>query len=206
MSKINCIDFKHLFYKFSIQNLVKTFVNEEKEESNALDHLDLNIYFGQITAILGHNGAGKTTLFNILTGLIKPTKGLVLFENYVSLLSCLIFVTLEILYFFKKNVSSPNDMFKIRKKCGICSQQDVLYDLLSCYEHLELYAMLKGVKRTDLNKKIEDLLAKLELKESKNILAKHLSGGQKRKLSIAIALIGDPKILILDEPTSGMVF
>jgi ATP-binding cassette subfamily A (ABC1) protein 5 len=76
--------------------------------------------------------------------------------------------------------------------------------LLNCTEHLELFAKLKGLKGDEIKSKIEDLLRKTDLHESKNVLGKDLSGGQKRKLCVAIALIGDPKILILDEPTSGM--
>ena len=66
-----------------MRSLVKKFKNDEKVEYNAIDKLNLNVYSGQITAILGHNGAGKTTLFNILTGLIKPNDGSVSFFNYV---------------------------------------------------------------------------------------------------------------------------
>ena len=66
-----------------MRSLVKKFKNDEKVEYNAIDRLNLNVYSGQITAILGHNGAGKTTLFNILTGLIKPNDGSVSFFNYV---------------------------------------------------------------------------------------------------------------------------
>nr|QUF59433.1 ATP-binding cassette transporter Abca5 [Brachionus angularis] len=167
-----------------IKNLVKTFKNENKVSYNAINKLSLNIYMDQITAILGHNGAGKTTLFNILTGLIKPDSGIARFYNY--------------------DVLSNDDLFQIRKLSGICPQQNVLYDSLNCVEHLELFAYLKGIPRKEIKSKTEELLRKVDLYDSKDQLSKNLSGGQKRKLNIAIALIGDPKILILDEPTSGM--
>nr|QNH67926.1 ATP-binding cassette transporter subfamily A member 5 X3 [Brachionus plicatilis] len=167
-----------------IKNLVKKFKNEKGIEYNAIDDLDLTVYSGQITAILGHNGAGKTTLFNILTGLIKPDSGSASFYDY--------------------NVFSDSDLLHIRKMSGVCLQQDVLYDLLDCYEHLELYAYLKNVPRKQIKDKIEEILNKVGLTDCTKSRALQLSGGQKRKLGIAIALIGDPKILILDEPTSGM--
>nr|QNH67864.1 ATP-binding cassette transporter subfamily A member 5 [Brachionus rotundiformis] len=165
-------------------NLVKKFKNEKGTEYNAIDNLNLTVYSGQITAILGHNGAGKTTLFNILTGLLKPDSGTAKFYDY--------------------NILSDNDLPKIRKMSGVCLQQDVLYDLLDCFEHLELYAYLKNVPKNQIKDKINDILDKVGLAGCKKSRANQLSGGQKRKLGIAIALIGDPKILILDEPTSGM--
>jgi ATP-binding cassette, subfamily A (ABC1), member 5 len=85
-------------------------------------------------------------------------------------------------------------MFRIREMSGICPQHDVLYDLLNCVEHLELYASLKGVPKNLIKQKTNELLEKVGMIDSKNTLAKNLSGGQKRKLSIAIALIGDPKV------------
>nr|APD26541.1 ATP-binding cassette transporter subfamily A member 5 X1 protein [Brachionus koreanus] len=167
-----------------INNLVKKFKNEKGIEYNAIDNLNLTVYSDQITAILGHNGAGKTTLFSIVTGLLKPDSGTA--------------------NFFDLNILSDRDLIDIRKMSGVCLQQDVLYDLLDCYEHLELYAYLKNVPRNQINDKIEEILNKVGLIECKKSRANQLSGGQKRKLGIAIALIGDPKILILDEPTSGM--
>nr|APD26543.1 ATP-binding cassette transporter subfamily A member 5 X2 protein [Brachionus koreanus] len=167
-----------------INNLVKRFKNEKGFEYNAIDNLNLTVYSDQITAILGHNGAGKTTLFNILTGLLTPDSGTARFFNF--------------------DILSDRDLNDIRKMSGVCLQQDVLYDLLDCYEHLELYAYLKNMPRNQIKEKIEETLSKVGLIDCKHSRANQLSGGQKRKLSIAIALIGDPKILILDEPTSGM--
>jgi ATP-binding cassette, subfamily A (ABC1), member 5 len=167
-----------------IRNLVKTFKTEEKINFNAIDNLNLNVYSGEITAILGHNGAGKTTLFNMLTGFLDATSGSA--------------------HIFGYDIFNVNDLDKVREMCGVCPQQDIIYDLLNPYEHLEFYAYIKGVNRQDMRDKIENLLKSVQLWEERNNLAQNLSGGQKRKLCIAISLIGDPKILILDEPTSGM--
>ena len=129
-------------------------------------------------------GAGKSTLFNILSGLILPDGGSA--------------------SFFDHNILSSSDMLQIRQQTGICPQQDILYNDLNSWEHLELYANLKGIQGEEAEAKSRDLLNKLDLYDSRLTLAKHLSGGMKRKLCIAISLIGDPKFLILDEPTSGM--
>ena len=147
-----------------IKSLCKKFKNQDKVEYNAIDNLNLNVYSGQITAILGHNGAGKTTLFNVLTGLVEPNDGEVSFFNY--------------------DIFLPEELIRVREMTGVCPQHDVLYDLLNPVEHLELYARLKGLKSKEIAAKIEDLLVKVDLVDSKKTHAKNLSGGQKRKLSI----------------------
>ena len=87
---------------------------------------------------------------------------------------------------------------------GVCPQHNVLFDYLSVREHLELYAAFKGINQVVVGKKVEKMLHEVELVENQYQLAKTLSGGQRRKLSVAIALIGDAKVIFLDEPTSGM--
>ena len=87
---------------------------------------------------------------------------------------------------------------------GVCPQHNVLFDYLSVREHLELYAAFKGVSQVIVGKKVEKMLHEVELMENQYQLANTLSGGQRRKLSVAIALIGDAKVIFLDEPTSGM--
>lgn len=167
-----------------IVGLQKSFRNCRRPEIKAIDGIDLSIYEGQITAVLGHNGAGKSTLFNILTGLTAPTAGTA--------------------YVYGLDVRDPNDMFEIRQMIGVCPQQDVLFDLLSVKEHLQFFAAVKGMPRKRLSEAIHKALSEVGLLEQTDVYAKHLSGGQKRKLSIAVALIGDPKIIILDEPTAGV--
>ena len=94
-----------------------------KPEIKAINGINLTIYEGQITAILGHNGAGKTTLFNILTGLTAPTSGTA--------------------YIFGYDVRDPNDMDEIRRMTGVCPQHDILFDNLTPKEHLEFFAAVK---------------------------------------------------------------
>ncbi|XP_012548268.1 cholesterol transporter ABCA5 [Bombyx mori] len=167
-----------------IVGLQKSFRHCRRPEIKAIDGIDLSIYEGQITAVLGHNGAGKSTLFNILTGLTAPTAGTA--------------------YVYGLDVRDPNDMYEIRQMIGVCPQQDVLFDLLSVKEHLQFFAAVKGIPRERVQEEIQKALAEVGLLEQAGVFAKHLSGGQKRKLSISIAFIGDPKIIILDEPTAGV--
>uniref|UniRef100_A0A0U9HSY5 Putative ABCA protein n=1 Tax=Chrysomela populi TaxID=154003 RepID=A0A0U9HSY5_CHRPP len=150
----------------------------------AIKGINLTIYEGHITAILGHNGAGKTTLFNILTGLTAPTAGTALIFGY--------------------DVRDPDDMDQIRRMTGVCPQHDILFDNLSPREHLQFFAAVKGIHPTGIESEVTKTLRDIDLTDKANAPAKHLSGGQKRKLSIGIAVIGDPKIIILDEPTAGV--
>lgn len=148
----------------------------------AVDEVSYNMYKGQIFVLLGHNGAGKTSTISMITGLYPPTSG-----------------TVNI---FGMNIQK--DLEEIRKVMGICPQHDVLFDNLTVKEHLEMFATFKGVKRSEIAEEVEKLIVDLDLQEKRHYLAKNLSGGQKRKLSIAIAFIGGSKFIILDEPTSGM--
>ncbi|KAK3578304.1 hypothetical protein CHS0354_004209 [Potamilus streckersoni] len=167
-----------------ISNLTKEFKGEDKEVIKAINGLSLTIYEDQITALLGHNGAGKTTTMNILCGLIGPTSG------YASILGY--------------DVSKARDMSQIRGMTGVCPQHNILFDELTCVEHLNLFAVIKGVPPEHVEQEVKTALKNVDLEGKENVESEKLSGGQKRKLSLAIALIGDPKIIFLDEPTAGM--
>lgn len=135
-------------------------------------------------ALLGHNGAGKTTTINMLTGLYEPTAG----DASVY------------------GMRLTSDMHAIRQFIGVCPQHDVLFSLLTVSEHLRFYGELKcpSLSSAELEDKITRLIAEVGLTEKVDAPSSSLSGGQKRKLSLAIALIGEGKVVILDEPTSGM--
>ncbi|KAK0172353.1 hypothetical protein PV328_005684 [Microctonus aethiopoides] len=167
-----------------IVDLYKSYQKCRRPEVKAVNGINLTIYEGQITAILGHNGAGKTTLFNILTGLTTPTAGTALIFGY--------------------DIRDSNDMQMIRSMTGVCPQHDILFDLLSPREHLEFFAAVRGIPRSMIDIEVKKTLKDIDLTEKADTFAKYLSGGQKRKLSVGIAIIGDPKIIILDEPTAGV--
>ncbi|KAJ3381479.1 ATP-binding cassette sub- A member 5 [Entophlyctis sp. JEL0112] len=154
---------------------------------NAVDGVNLDLFSDEIFALLGHNGAGKSTTLHILTGLIPATTG----------------------YGTVAGLDLANEMEAIRRNIGVCPQHDIQHDDLTVYEHVMLFAGIKGLWGTTNSKEeleliIDKVLSRLGLEEKRDAYAKTLSGGQKRKLSIAMAIIGDPKILVLDEPTAGM--
>lgn len=132
--------------------------------------------------MLGHNGAGKTTTISMLTGLVNSTGG-----------HCEVF-----------GYDLFEDMSNVRQFLGVCPQHDVLFDLLSAEEHLDIFCDFKGVDRKTKKEEIRKMLIDVDVFHSKDIEAKKLSGGNRRKLSVAIALIGGSKLVLLDEPTAGM--
>ncbi|XP_046522803.1 phospholipid-transporting ATPase ABCA3 isoform X2 [Equus quagga] len=166
------IKIKHVSKVFRVGNKGKAAVRD----------LNLNLYEGQITVLLGHNGAGKTTTLSMLTGLFPPTSG----RAYIS------------------GYEISQDMVQIRKNLGLCPQHDVLFDNLTVAEHLYFYAQLKGLSRQKCPEEVKRMLHILSLEDKRDSRCRFLSGGMKRKLSIGIALIAGSKVLMLDEPTSGM--
>uniref|UniRef100_A0A452RCQ7 ABC transporter domain-containing protein n=1 Tax=Ursus americanus TaxID=9643 RepID=A0A452RCQ7_URSAM len=148
----------------------------------AVKRLTMNLYQGQITVLLGHNGAGKTTTCYMLTGLLPPSGGWAYVNGY------------EI----------SRDMAQIRRGLGWCPQHDILFENFTVKEHLSFYAQLKGLSCQKCPEEVQRMLHVLSLEDKQDSLSRFLSGGMKRKLSIGISLIAGSKVLILDEPTSGM--
>ncbi|KAF5203556.1 Abc transporter a family protein, partial [Thalictrum thalictroides] len=144
----------------------------------------INFPKDQLFCLLGPNGAGKTTAINCLTGITPVTAGDALIYGY--------------------SVRSSVCMSNIRKIIGVCPQFDILWDALSGKEHLHLFASIKGLPPSSIKSVAENSLAEVKLTEAVNMRSGSYSGGMKRRLSVAIALIGDPKLVILDEPTTGM--
>ncbi|XP_065215397.1 phospholipid-transporting ATPase ABCA1-like isoform X2 [Planococcus citri] len=144
--------------------------------------VNLNIYQGEMTALLGHNGAGKTTTMSIMTGLTSPSAGSIHFRN---------------MDIFK-------NMEKFRQNLGMCPQENRTMPYLTVLEHLVFFGQLKGISRKAAVAEANEYLTMMEMQSKKNALAKELSGGMKRKLCLSIALMGKAEVLILDEPTSGM--
>ncbi|XP_002739960.1 phospholipid-transporting ATPase ABCA3-like [Saccoglossus kowalevskii] len=162
----------------SIRMLNKVF-NKTKV---AVAGISLEMYEGQITALLGHNGAGKTTTLSMLTGLFPPSAGTALVNGY----------------------DIRTDMQSVRSSLGLCPQHDILFDKLTVEEHLIFFTKLKGFPSSKVKSEVDRYILALGLEDKRKTLSKSLSGGMKRKLSVGIALVADSKVVMLDEPTSGM--
>ncbi|XP_078230641.1 cholesterol transporter ABCA5 isoform X5 [Callithrix jacchus] len=166
-----------------ISGIQKTY-RKKGENVEALRNLSFDIYEGQITALLGHSGTGKSTLMNILCGLCPPSDG------FASI--------------YGHRVSEIDEMFEARKMIGICPQLDIHFDVLTVEENLSILASIKGIPANNIIQEVQKVLLDLDMQTIKDNQAKKLSGGQKRKLSLGIAVLGNPKVLLLDEPTAGM--
>ncbi|ETO31060.1 ATP-binding cassette sub-family A member 3 isoform 2, partial [Reticulomyxa filosa] len=176
-------EYIHKGAAISVRDLKKTFGDPfGQTEVKAVNGVSLDIYEGEIFCLLGHNGAGKTTTIGMLTGLLEISSG--------DAKIC--------------GLDVKTQMTEIRKSLGVCPQHDVLWSRLTCREHLELFARLKGVPKEHVPKEAEEILQLVGLEEKTDDFPPNMSGGQRRKLSLGIALIGGSKIVFLDEPTSGM--
>lgn len=172
-------------FAISVNQVSKQYKGTAKEQRKfALDSVSFDMYSDQIFALLGHNGAGKSTLHRIITGLLLPSSGRVTI--------------------FGHDITTASGRNNVRKIMGVCPQHDILYDTLTVAEHLELFGLIKGVAASDLRQAVSVAVEEVHLKDQKDVASTNLSGGQQRKLSVAIALIGDPSVVCLDEPTSGM--
>ncbi|AIE61619.1 ABC transporter ATP-binding protein [Bacillus methanolicus] len=159
----------------STRNVFKSFGKQ-----NVLKDINLEIIRGEIFGLLGPSGAGKTTLVKQLVGLDLPTSG----ENFV----------------FQKRMPS----LSLIERIGYMAQSDALYGELSAKENLEFFAALYGLKGKRRQTRIKEVMEIVELSEHLNKLVSNYSGGMKRRLSLAIALLHEPELLILDEPTVGI--
>ncbi|DAZ93924.1 TPA: LOW QUALITY PROTEIN: hypothetical protein N0F65_008867 [Lagenidium giganteum] len=178
---IRVINFQRTGRALSVQRMRKVFPVPGGVKE-AVKNVTLNMYEGQITCLLGHNGAGKTTLISMLTGVLGATSGDAYFHG----------------------MSVSEDMDEMRQSLGICFQHDVLYPELTVEEHLQFYARIKGYSGDTLQQEVNSKIAEVGLTDKRSVLSSALSGGMKRKLSVAIALLGDSSLVFLDEPTSGM--
>ncbi|KAI9363393.1 hypothetical protein DFJ73DRAFT_511027 [Zopfochytrium polystomum] len=167
-----------------IVNLNKTYKSFFKPSSAkvAVKNTCLTLHKSRLLALLGQNGAGKSTTMSILAGLTPATSG-------------------DALVYGR---SVRTQMGAIRATLGVCPQHDILFDDLSAREHIELYAGLKGVPREHWRELLEDRLKAVKLWTVQNVRASTYSGGMKRRLSLVISTIGDPKVVFMDEPTTGM--
>ena len=159
----------------SIQHVSKSF-----KQHQVLEDVNLDIYEGEIFGLLGPSGAGKTTLVKQLTGLETPTSG----ESYL----------------FGKKMPT----LKLINRIGYMAQSDALYEDLTAKENLQFFSELYGLTGKKKTNRIVEVMELVQLSSDLNKLVSNYSGGMKRRLSLAIALLHEPDILILDEPTVGI--
>ena len=166
-----------------INNLRKLFKKEGYPGPfPAVKSFNLKVPAKQTFGLLGPNGAGKTTLISMLTGMSTPDYGNAWIGGY----------------------DIQNNVAKAQLEMGVCPQFDLLWPQLSVTEHLRFYARLKGTPGNLLEERVTAAIAEVNLTKFKDFLASSLSGGMKRRLSIAISLVGDPQIVFLDEPSTGL--
>lgn len=146
------------------------------DELIAVNQVSFSIKPNEIFGLFGPNGAGKTTLINVILGFLKSDEGNLIFHPTL----------------------------RNSGKIGYCPQENILYPQLTCMEQMQFIAGLFNVNGQKSKEKSRDLLEKLGLDEKRNTLAAKLSGGMKRRLNIALALVHDPELLILDEPEAGL--
>ncbi len=157
-----------------IENLSKFYGKKQ-----VLNNLNLTINAGEIYGLLGANGAGKTTTINIICGLLNYEQGIVKINN--SFLST-----------------------DTKKWLGVAPQENLLYPQLSCAENLAFFGKIYGLKGTQLTTAIHANLQRVNLVDRKDSAIETLSGGMQRRVNIAVAMVHNPKLLILDEPTTGL--
>ncbi len=160
--------------KIVLKNVTKKYKNKE-----VLSHLNFE-FDNKIYAFIGHNGSGKSTLMRIITGLIEPTQGEVIFYQNDKIID------------YKK------------VKFGYLSQEFNAFKEFTVYEQLEYFAIMKKINKKVYSNEIKKVLVEVNLWENKDVKCKNLSGGMIRRLGIAQTLLGSPDIIILDEPVVGL--
>lgn len=166
-------------YAVQINNLVKHY---NKGKVHAVNGLTLNIKKGEIYAFIGANGSGKSTTINILTGVLFPTSG-----------------SIRVM-----DMELPKERKKVSRYIGYAPQEYSIYEDLTVYENLEFFARMYGISKKTMQERIIVLLRNLKLYEKRDSLAGELSGGMKRRVSIASALIHNPPLVLFDEATVGV--
>ena len=175
IKKFRIKSFKNPKPLISLQNISLSFGNRK-----ILDNVNFNINEGEILGMLGPNGVGKSTIFNLITGLIKPDQGVIKFNNI--------------------DVSEyPIYLRTTKFKIGYVPQYGGYFHDLTLIDNLKAIAEIIIKDKNLINNRIDQLISKFELDPIRDVKAKFLSGGQKKKLVIALALLGNPKVLLLDE-------
>ena len=165
---------------FMLRNVTKVYGDGKM----ACNNISFNLFRNEIFALLGRNGAGKTSLINVLIGMYDATSGRAIYKE--------------------NNILEESNMNEFRNKLGICPQHDILFPKLTVREHLEMFCYFKGFDVEKIPEEVDNTLNDFRIHDIENVLAGTLSAGQRRKLSIAISVIGGSEVIFLDEPSSGM--
>tara|TARA_B100001250_G_scaffold396068_1_gene401624 strand:- start:1405 stop:2184 length:780 start_codon:yes stop_codon:yes gene_type:complete len=180
IKKFRITTFKKEKNKISLKKISLSF-----NKRQILDDVSFNIREGEICGLLGPNGVGKSTIFNIIVGLVKPNYGDVLIDQkYVTGIPI-----------FKRSVDFG---------LSIVPQTGGVFSNLTCLENLKAISEIVVNNKNQRSFKIEKMISKFELDAVKDTKARHLSGGQRKKVSIAMSLMSDPKIILMDEPFQGL--
>ena len=166
--------------KIELKNISLSF-----DKRQILDNISMTIREGEICGLLGPNGVGKSTIFNLIIGILKPDYGNIFIDK-------------------KKVTGVPIYKRALEYKVSVVPQSGGVFSDLSCFNNLKAIADLVISSKKEKNFKIEKMISKFELDAVKNIKAKYLSGGQKKRLCIAMALLSNPKIVLMDEPFQGL--
>lgn len=157
-------------------------LSKKFKQMDAVKNLNMFIEKGEIIGLLGPNGAGKSTAISMLSSLIEPTKGDVRFQN-------------------KSMIKHPAPL---RKVIGVVPQEIALYEDLTAEENMRFFGRIYRLRGTQLKKKIDEVLEQIGLTDRRQDIVKTFSGGMKRRLNIGVAMLHDPEIIIMDEPTVGI--
>ncbi|RZC40617.1 ABC tran and/or AAA 21 domain containing protein [Asbolus verrucosus] len=160
-----------------LRNLSKTYGS-----GLAINNLNMTMYENHVTVLLGQDGTGKTTTISLISGIIPPSSGTAIVNGY----------------------DVRRDLKKARSSMGICLQHDILFDNLTVRENLYFFCQLKGLQNNESFAEANDFIQILEMKDKTNVVLKTLAEDMKRQLSVAIALCGKSKVVLLDEPTGLM--
>jgi len=160
-----------------LDNLTKRF-----EDVTAVDGLSLEVEKGELFGLLGPNGAGKTTTINVLCGLLEPTSGSASVGGY----------------------DVRQEPEKVKELTGVCPQETAVYPHLTGKENVELFGNLHAMPKEKLKRNVDELLREMSLSEDAKRRVGKYSGGMMRRINLAMALVHDPEIAFLDEPTVGM--
>jgi len=165
-----------------VRGLTKHYADLRRGKLVALGGIDFDAAPGQVYGLLGPNGAGKTTALRILSTVLRPTAGSAAINGFDV-------------------VAQPS---QIRRQIGFVSANTAVYDRMTAWEMVEYFGRLHGIPRDDLAERMDDLFARLQMDEIRDLLGAKMSTGMKQKVSIARAIVHDPPVLIFDEATVGL--